>query len=157
MFADSNFGIEIAGKQKGTKSGFGDPAAGDVTSAQSLAAPQAWKGAAAGLALQPLKQQSTWQERICKTWRLPAGTRLVTLRGDLGVRRQEVRLELESGISPCPAEMGGKPSPSLPTFQLQPGHLRLQALLSAKVGTMPTTASTAATGETQTLHLVVPQ
>lgn len=110
VFADLNFGIEIAGKQKGTKSGFGDLAAGDVTSAQALVAPQAWKGAAAGLALQPLKRQSTWQERSYKTWRLPApprgrqpgGTPLVTPRGNLGVCRQEGRLEPESDLAlPC--------------------------------------------------------
>lgn len=30
MFADSNFGIEVAGKQKGTQLGFEDLAAGTV-------------------------------------------------------------------------------------------------------------------------------
>lgn len=64
---------------------------------------------------------------------------------------------MESGISPCPVEMGGQLSPPLPTFQLQPGHLGLQALTCAKVGTIPTTAGMAVTGETPMLHLAVPQ
>ena len=38
MFADSNFGIEVAGKQKGTQSGFEDLAAGAVRLVQDRGA-----------------------------------------------------------------------------------------------------------------------
>lgn len=70
MFADSNFGIEIAGKQKGTTLGLWDPNAGDGRSADSpwesrVAPPWAWRGAAAGLALQPLRQQDAQEEGSC--------------------------------------------------------------------------------------------
>lgn len=38
MFADSNFGIEVAGKQKSTQSGFEDLAAGAVWLVQNRGA-----------------------------------------------------------------------------------------------------------------------
>lgn len=58
MFPDSNFGIEVAGKQKGTQSGFEDLAARAVWLVQNRGALSVMGRAAAGLALQPLRQHN---------------------------------------------------------------------------------------------------
>lgn len=113
MFADSNFGIEIAGKQKGTKSGLETwllGVSGQPTAPGSPGLPHGLcRGAALGLALQPLK--AAWclagkklqsLEAVSSPWgggAAQGGPFIVIPRGHLGVWGQG-RLE------PWPSPLG---------------------------------------------------